>query len=631
MQETDKKPDPGGSGAKTNPLKCVGKRLVKKLRRRFRNLGISKKILVWLLALIILPILIIVIIACSLSTTVVRNQTGELIEANLELSASNVQNFFETYDTIIQQIYTDTEYIDNLGPINLWDNNRYYQAKHAIDGKLQDIVFINKNLLGIAIVGKNGDVCFYDSISNSNSESFCFDIQNITSSAPVGEAFSQKDTIYTKSYHKMRSEYGDKDYFYIVHQLTDFNNYQKGPIGCVILCVDESALKQVYNYEDTQYSVTFIVDAQGNIISYPDRKWIGENIFGTAAANPGTEALKEASLSFIGKAKYSEGKNLEVHLKGIQGGKLYVVNVQNISYALKDLRFISIILVLIGLLVAVFCILVSVDFSENTDHSVKQILTGMDAANTGDKNVRIPAEGNDEFAIISRHFNRMMDEIEKTQKQEKEALIREKDAEIRSLEAQINPHFLYNTLDAINWVAIDHKEYTVSRMLTSLATILRYSIHLSNEVVTIRDELEYLKKYVYLQQQRFQYSFLCTIESDEELLDCKIHKLLIQPLLENALVHAFPGLTGMDEVNIRVRKEDEDKIHITVKDNGKGMDSSLVELFNHFDCRQERSEPNIGIRNVITRVKLYYGEAGSLSVKSDEHGTCIVLLIPYER
>lgn len=74
------------------------------------------------------------------------------------------------------------------------------------------------------------------------------------------------------------------------------------------------------------------------------------------------------------------------------------------------------------------------------------------------------------------------------------------EAEIRSLEAQINPHCLYNTLDAINWVAIGRKEYTVSRMLTSLATILRYSIHLSNEVVTIRDELEYLKKYVYLQQ-----------------------------------------------------------------------------------------------------------------------------------
>ena len=93
--------------------------------------------------------------------------------------------------------------------------------------------------------------------------------------------------------------------------------------------------------------------------------------------------------------------------------------------------------------------------------------------------------------------------------------MRVKNAEIKSLEAQINPHFLYNTLDAINWVALDNEEYTISKMLTSLAAILRYSIHKSNEIVEIQDELEYLKRYVYLQQQRFDYSFICTIDVEE--------------------------------------------------------------------------------------------------------------------
>ena len=244
--------------------------------------------------------------------------------------------------------------------------------------------------------------------------------------------------------------------------------------------------------------------------------------------------------------------------------------------------------------------------------------------------VRVPEEGMDEFARIGRHFNSMLRQIRTSNEQEKEALVREKYAEIRSLEAQINPHFLYNTLDAINWVAIDRKEYSISKMLTSLALILRYSIHKSNEIVEIRDELEYLKRYVYLQQQRFEYSFICTVEADENLMKCRIHKLLIQPLLENTLVHGFPGNTGMDEINICLTKAGDKKISIVVKDNGKGMEEGQAEYFNHFDYKKERVESSIGVRNVITRIKLYYGEQGSFHVESNQEGTVITILIPYE-
>ena len=131
-------------------------------------------------------------------------------------------------------------------------------------------------------------------------------------------------------------------------------------------------------------------------------------------------------------------------------------------------------------------------------------------------------------------------------------------------------------------------------MLTSLAAILRYSIHKSNEIVEIQDELEYLKKYVYLQQQRFDYSFICTIDVEEGLRHYRIHKLMIQPLLENTLVHAFPGNTGMDEVNIRIgRTGKEGMLEIVVEDNGVGMSPEQVELFNHFDYQKEKIESSI--------------------------------------
>ena len=232
---------------------------------------------------------------------------------------------------------------------------------------------------------------------------------------------------------------------------------------------------------------------------------------------------------------------------------------------------------------------------------------------------------------VQRSYERIETLMEEIIRQQNER----RKSELDALQSQINPHFLYNTLDAINWVALDNEEYTISKMLTSLAAILRYSIHKSNEIVEIQDELEYLKRYVYLQQQRFDYSFICTIDVEEGLRHYRIHKLMIQPLLENTLVHAFPGNTGMDEVNIRIgRTGKEDMLEIVVEDNGVGMSQEQVGLFNHFDYQKEKIESSIGVRNVITRLKLYYGGQGSFHVESwkgtEREGTRITMKIPYE-
>lgn len=122
----------------------------------------------------------------------------------------------------------------------------------------------------------------------------------------------------------------------------------------------------------------------------------------------------------------------------------------------------------------------------------------------------------------------------------KKSIVRQKNAEIAALEAQINPHFLYNTLDTINWMAIDRDEYEISNMITTLARILRYGISDSNGVVKIRDEVEWLKQYIFLQQTKLKNSFDCHIDVEPELMDLSIHKLLLQPFIENAILHGFP-------------------------------------------------------------------------------------------
>lgn len=321
---------------------------------------------------------------------------------------------------------------------------------------------------------------------------------------------------------------------------------------------------------------------------------------------------------------------LEVHISSIKGGVFTLINVQNLAYALKDVQNISKIIIFIGILFGLVCIFISMSFAASTDKSVKTIIHAMKKADQGDYDVQISLEGKDEFARIAHHFNDMIIRIKESNHQEKEALVRKKNAEIKSLEAQINPHFLYNTLDAINWVAIEHEEFHISKMLINLATILRYSIHRCNEIVTLQEELEYLKKYIYLQQERFCYSFQYTIHIEDELKHCKIHKLLIQPLIENTIVHGFPGSTGHDEIDIVIQMQYDTYIQIQVKDNGKGMSQELAELFNNYDYRQDTNETNIGVRNVITRLKLYHGSNSYFHVDLSEQGTTVTIMLPYE-
>lgn len=288
------------------------------------------------------------------------------------------------------------------------------------------------------------------------------------------------------------------------------------------------------------------------------------------------------------------------------------------------LRNITIIGILIGIIIALS---IGLSISRGIGNAISVTNEVLSKAAKGDLNVHIHQKRKDEFGTISENINNMLDTIRKATKQEKESILKIKEAEIRSLEAQINPHFLYNTLDAINWVAIGEGAYEASKMISNLADNLRYSIKNSNEVVTVSKEVEYLRKYIQLQQKRFRYLFDCILDVDDEAMDEPIHKMLIQPLIENAIEHAFIGREENNEIVIRIKKEDMG-LFIEVKDNGIGMDPELLKQLNNFDYMKDKIKTNIGLRNVATRLKMYYGENSRMHIDSSEKGTRITIFIP---
>ncbi len=178
----------------------------------------------------------------------------------------------------------------------------------------------------------------------------------------------------------------------------------------------------------------------------------------------------------------------------------------------------------------------------------------------------------------------------------------------------IDPHFLYNTLDAINWMALDCKEYTISRMLTSLAATLRYTIHDSKEWIQIQDEIEYLRKFIYLQQQRFSYEFTCSITAQERTKQIRIPRMLIQPVLESVLDTGFPEKTGDIQIcfqTIEDRREESLKIAMEVN----GLKPVGTEA----------------VREIEERIEETYGTDTGCSVKVQANARKIEIVIPLQK
>ena len=244
--------------------------------------------------------------------------------------------------------------------------------------------------------------------------------------------------------------------------------------------------------------------------------------------------------------------------------------------------------------------------------------------------MKIAEDAGDEFGEIARAFNQMTGKLKGQFAASADAARKQREAEVRALEAQINPHFLYNTLDSINWMAIDKGEYEISKMLRDLGVILRYSVNKSNQLAKIEEVADWLEKYVELQQLRFNHSFSFDLYVEEDAKTVRIYKLLLQPFIENSIIHGFKEIVsgGVLRVSIML-SEDRHMLHVIIEDNGSGMKPEQVKKYNDRETVLHQEDERIGLENAFMRMYLYYGEEAAWNVSSILHmGTVVTLKIP---
>lgn len=256
------------------------------------------------------------------------------------------------------------------------------------------------------------------------------------------------------------------------------------------------------------------------------------------------------------------------------------------------------------------------------------IIQGMDQVQTGNLKVQLPEnENGDELDMISRHFNLMCQELESYIQKSYLAEIEQQNAEMQALQSQINPHFLYNTLEAIRMKAICNGDREVGKMLYSLAVTFRSQLK-EADVITLMQEMHYCKKYLELFEYRYQGKFRSSVECSPELSEIPVIKFILQPIIENYFIHGIRMEESDNEISIYARRIGDD-LYIHVEDNGRGMPGEDMENKNRELKNNEMdTRKSIGMTNVNRRLKAAYGDTCGVFLKANRpRGMHVILLV----
>jgi len=261
----------------------------------------------------------------------------------------------------------------------------------------------------------------------------------------------------------------------------------------------------------------------------------------------------------------------------------------------------------------------------------RAIAKAMRLAQQGNLSVRVPAGRTDELDEISASFNRMCEELTQYINQVYVSEIKMKHAELVAFQAQINPHFLYNTLEAIRMRALTKGAVDVGEMIYVLGSLFRYAVK-PDTVVTLEDEAEYCRQYLELYKVRYRDKIDYRISIDEAVKNARLFKLLLQPLVENAIVHGIKPSKSGNMIRIRAYPEEDGKaVAIEVENNGKGMKPERLQAVREMlaGAGSLGASESLGIRNVHERVRLSFGEAYGLDIRSSPgEGTLVRIRIP---
>ena len=393
--------------------------------------------------------------------------------------------------------------------------------------------------------------------------------------------------------------------------------------GVLLIDITYGSLKQLLdNVAMGNGGYLYLVSAWGDLIYHPRMQLIDAGLTG--------ENLEEA-------ARYRDGNYQEIYLGekrdlavksvGYTGWKIIGVMPER-GFSLNSIKT-KLFVVFVAAFFVFLLAMINAYISSRITAPIQELEKSVNALEAGELDTEVYTGGSYEIQHLGRSIGDMAKRIQELMQDIVAEHESKRKSEFDTLQSQINPHFLYNTLDIIVWMIENEQKNEAVRVVTALARFFRISLSKGKSIIPVRDELEHVRNYLMIQQMRFKNKFTYRIEEEPEILGLASLKLMLQPLVENAIYHGMEFMDGDGEILVKAGLK-EGKLCFLVADNGLGMTGEQVEqILSGKPHASSRRGSGIGVKNVNERIRLYFGEEYGLSIDSEpDEGTRIRICLP---
>jgi two-component system, sensor histidine kinase YesM len=562
--------------------------------------SLKLRLLIYFILISILPILLVGFIPYQKTSEVVKSQVLEFAQSTVNQLNENINYYLKEMDLMSRMVYYQTF------------------SKEATENGIEHL---------------NADQFRKFLIALKSNRSFIDEIHVVIGKeAYTTAAELKRDKLEGKDWYKYAREHsGEKlwigphknDYSYnqekmneVVSLVYSFTPSNTSETACIIVEMKRENLDLLFDNQTLRsLDKILLIDKYGHIIYSTDPK-----LLSPMEEDSNQYITNTNLLSSIGK------ENSFIYAINITTGWKVAAFVPNdkIDQSFSSIRNMVFLLIGVFLLISIF---LAWGLSNRLIKPLRKLQMDMRQVKKGNFYIRSDINCGDEIGELSVNFNQMVEEIETLVEQISENERRKKKIEMQSLQYQINPHFLYNTLNSVQWLAKLHKVPDISEMLTALIKLLRASLNTTHYTHMLEEELEILSFYSRIQKYRYEDGFQIHFDVNPEALIAEVPRFILQPLVENSFFHGFSD--GEGRIDISANFTEEGSLLLTITDNGKGIPEEKRKTILHPSEKKKQSS-GIGIKNVDDKIKLYFGQEYGLIIESElERGTSISIVLPY--
>lgn len=565
--------------------------MISKIRRKTSDLKLKYKLVLIYCLTGFIPVLIIFLVSLILMRGVLRENSTENINSYLYQATASLDGEIKIYDNLSNYI----SFNQSISQVLNYDYesvyNMYDQFVTVMDPLLSSLMYFHDEVNRVTIY-IDKDVVKHGTTLAPMSE--------ISDKEWCKEALSDNDSHW---YVDM-----DRRQVFSTSRLVLLNRL--GIDGVLFINVDYDKAFEAFSQTILNDYGLFITDKNGNLI-YELSQYDQSN--------------KDYALTFDEfkevVADHSDKYKIITQDSTATGWKIWFYKPDSFMISsTTPIIWIGTISIIVCVAAAVVCTTATSRF---VTRRIVKIQKCMKEVENGNLNVNVPVDGNDEISDLTRGFDAMVLRLDMLINEVYDSRLKEKEYEMKALQAQINPHFLYNTLSLINWKAIEADAVDISKITLALSSFYRTSLNKGKNVMSIKDEIDNMRSYLTIQQMMHDGDFDAVIDIEDGILQYNTLNLILQPLIENAIDHGIDLNTGVRGVITITGRGTEDEIILTVEDNGVGMTKEQADKIITKDSK------GYGVRNVNERIKLYYGEKYELKIESEiGKGTKVIVHFP---